>query len=86
MSEWLNKTAAPILGGLLFVLFFPVQLTSANPGAIYAATNNGVFKSTDRGANWTVANLGLAGRDVVSLDGRSGREISMSERHRLLVH
>ena len=64
MREGLSKLARLIFVGLLFL---PIQLARANPGAIYVATNNGVFKSTDRGANWTVANSGLAGIDVFSL-------------------
>ena len=44
-----------------------IQPARANPSAIYAATDNGVFKSTDGGASWTAANAGLAGIVVVSL-------------------
>ena len=64
MREALSKLTFLIFVGLSF---FPIQRARANPGAIYAATNNGVFKSTDGGARWTVANSGLAGIDVFSL-------------------
>ena len=44
MREALSKLTFLIFVGLSF---FPIQRARANPGAIYAATNNGVFKSTD---------------------------------------
>ena len=56
MIRLLGKLVLLILGSLLL---FPSQLARANPGAIYATTNNGVFKSTDGGANWTQADSGL---------------------------
>ena len=34
---------------------------------IYAATSNGVFKSTDEGAHWSPSNTGLSGVSVFSL-------------------
>lgn len=52
---------------LVSLLFFPTQLAMAGPGAIYAATNKGVFKSTDGGASWILANSGLAGIEVFCL-------------------
>jgi photosystem II stability/assembly factor-like uncharacterized protein len=56
MCQGFNK-----LGSLIFVtlLFLPSQLARANPMTIYAATNNGVFKTTDGGANWTQTDSGL---------------------------
>jgi photosystem II stability/assembly factor-like uncharacterized protein len=66
VRQGLSKLASLFFVGLIFL---PVQLARANQGpigAIYAATNNGVFKSTNGGASWTVANSGLAG-NVFSL-------------------
>lgn len=58
------KLASLILVGLLYL---PTQLANANAAAIYAATTNGVFKSTDSGATWNLANAGLTGISVFSL-------------------
>jgi hypothetical protein len=38
-----------------------------NTSTVYAATGNGVFKSTDRGASWRAASAGLPGPFVESL-------------------
>jgi len=51
----------------LFLFAANLQRVQANPGSIYAATNNGVFKSNDGGASWTSANTGLGGIPVFSL-------------------
>jgi photosystem II stability/assembly factor-like uncharacterized protein len=64
VGKGLSKLVSLTLVGLAFL---PTQLARANPGAIYAATNNGVFKSADEGASWTAANAGLAGIDVFSV-------------------
>jgi photosystem II stability/assembly factor-like uncharacterized protein len=52
---------------LVSLLVFPAQIATANPGAIYAATSNGVFKSIDGGGSWIAANSGLGLISVFSL-------------------
>src|SRR5438445_13444707 len=64
MHERLSRLASLILVGSSFLT---IQHAQANPGSIYAATNNGVFKSTDGGASWTPASTGLEGIPVFSL-------------------
>jgi hypothetical protein len=63
VGKGLGKLVSLTLVGLTFL---PTQLARASPRAIYAATNNGVFKSTDEAASWTLANTGV-GPDVFTL-------------------
>jgi len=61
MSRWGRRAAV--------VLSFSFALISRAEaaGIIYAATSNGVFKTSNGGATWTPANAGLAGINVFSL-------------------
>jgi photosystem II stability/assembly factor-like uncharacterized protein len=52
---------------MLAVSFLPAQLARADEGTVYAATNNGVFSSSDGGASWIHANSGLEGSAVFCL-------------------
>jgi hypothetical protein len=43
-------------------------LTTSSNGDIYAGTNRGVFRSTDRGASWTSLNSGLGDTSIRALE------------------
>jgi photosystem II stability/assembly factor-like uncharacterized protein len=50
----------------------------AATGDVYAGTyGNGVYISTDAGATWNPLNTGLTNENVLSLDGRSGSELTL---------
>ena len=49
------------------LVFFLNRLAGAETLVIYAASNNGVFKSSDGAGSWTIANSGLSGINVFSL-------------------
>ena len=44
-----------------------VVLRPSEPQTVYAGTCDGVYKSTDRGENWSAVNAGLAGTDIRTL-------------------
>ena len=50
-------------GGSISALVIDPQ----NTGTVYAATGNGVFKTTDGGTSWSQASAGLPGPFVVTL-------------------
>src|SRR5262249_18049576 len=41
---------------------YSLYQSDSNPATIYAGTNNGLFRSDDRGRNWTQVKKGAAGR------------------------
>lgn len=57
----LRPMARTALVILVVFLVSPIQLAQAGTDTIYAATNNGVFKSTDGAASWFPANAGISG-------------------------
>lgn len=59
----MTRSAWLVLIGLS--TFFVPRAEAAD--VIYAATSNGVFRSTDGGSSWTPANTGLSGINVFSL-------------------
>jgi len=50
-----------VLAIVVVFLLSQIQLVRADSETAYAATNNGVFKSTDGGASWVSVNAGILG-------------------------
>ncbi len=64
MNKGFGRFATLIFIAVFFLFALPAR---AGQRGIYAATNNGVFKSTDGGATWTSANSGLGWLPVNAL-------------------
>jgi hypothetical protein len=60
--------------GLTNRLVNMLAIDPTNPAILYAATEGGVFKSTDRGATWSAMNTGLTNLSVpsFSIDPKDG--------------
>lgn len=70
-------TWSPANAGLPDLYVSAIATSAASPGAVYCATDSGVFKTTD-GANWTAMNTGLAGFPrivTLAVDGRAPAKI-----------
>jgi photosystem II stability/assembly factor-like uncharacterized protein len=62
---WQLVTTGPWGGAVNALAFAPAAGNS--PSALYAATNGGVFVSSDLGASWTKADLGLPGISSIAV-------------------
>ena len=59
-QDRISSLRCSCIGNTLFaIVHLPLVIDPVNPGTVYAGTANGVFKSTDGGANWTGVNPGL---------------------------
>src|SRR5262249_20036312 len=64
-ATWTQRNAGMPMTPALFIHSLLVDVNSSS--LVYAATDFGVFKSTDGGGSWVSASTGLSAGDVVAL-------------------
>jgi hypothetical protein len=62
-----DMTWIPLKGGLKSRSVFALAVNPASPAMLFAATDGGIFVSTNRGTNWRSSNTGLASKRVRAL-------------------